>query len=712
MTNLLRRNRAVKLTALLILLVIAGAIAASVYFLLSKRPRPTKIGWAAVATTVAGDGAPGYRDGTKTEARFANLFGVVLDGTGNIYVTDGGDSNRVRKITPEGSVSTLAGGTEGFADGEGPAAAFNTPSALAIGVTGDLYVADTGNNSIRRVSPQGLVTTIAGDGTAGYRDGPGRTAQFNGPVGVAVDKQGNVYVADTYNDRIRKITPAGQVSTLAGGPTPGYQDGPTALFDSPCGVVITPANELLIADTGNNRLRKLTPDGRVTTFPSGTAPGNEGAASFAAPIGLALTHDGFLYVTENRRGRVIQLSPEGTARPLVGDGTGFANGEGSRARFSSPAGVALDQRGALYVADTANYLVRKLAPVEGVTDPSGVESQAGVPRLTPDTLRLSKVPWPVDPQWQWHEVIATMGEVRGNYEGESRDHLHSGIDVQGAYGAPVRAIYDEKVSNPLSNWEFGSLNEGVRVGVMTYVHLRVGRNQRDEPLDVARFIVLRDEQGKPVRVRIKRGTRFRVGDQLGTINRMYHVHLNFGPGGAEINPLTLPFVDFSDHIDPTIERDGIQLFDQAGGRLTDRRNGRLVVSGDVSIVVDAYDQVDHNLARRRLGLYKLGYQVLRPDGTPAPGFEQPRINIEFNRMLPDPNAVKIAYAGSSGITVYGSAATRFLYNVTNVLRDGRAESGVWHTPELPAGDYVLRIIAADYSGNIAKAGCDLPITIK
>lgn len=665
-----------------------------------------------MATTVAGNGAPGYQDGTTTEARFANVFGVVLDSAGNVYVTDAGDNNRIRKITPEGLVSTLAGGAEGFADGQGSAAAFNTPSALAIGVNGDLYVADTGNNSIRKVSPQGLVTTVAGDGTAGYRDGPGRTAQFNGPVGVAVDKQGNVYVADTYNDRIRKITPTGQVSTLAGGATPGYQDGAAALFDSPCGVVMTPANELFIADTGNNRLRKLTPDGQVTTFPSIAAPGNEGVALFAAPIGLALTHDGFLYVTENRRGRIIQLSPDGTARPLAGGGSGFANGDGSRARFSSPAGVALDQRGALYVADTANYLVRKLAPVEEVKDRSRDERQADVPRLTPDTLRLSRVPWPVDPQWRWHEVIATMGEVRGNFEGEGRDHLHSGIDVPGAYGAPVRAIYDEKVSNPLSNWEFGGLNEGIRVGVMTYIHLRVGRNQRDEPLDATRFNVLRDEQGKPVRVRIKRGTRLHVGDQLGTINRMYHVHLNLGPGGAEINPLTLPFIDFSDHIDPTIERDGIQLFDQEGRRLTDKQNGRLVVSGDVSIVVDAYDQVDHNLARRRLGLYQLGYQVLQPDGMPAPGFEQPRINIEFNRMLPDPEAVKIAYADSSGITVYGSATTRFLYNVTNILRNGRAESGVWRTAELPAGDYVLRIIAADYSGNLARTGRDLPITIK
>jgi hypothetical protein len=132
----------------------------------------------------------------------------------------------------------------------------------------------------------------------------------------------------------------------------------------------------------------------------------------------------------------------------------------------------------------------------------------------------------------------------------------------------------------------------------------------------------------------------------------------------------------------------------------------------VSIVVDAYDQVDRNLPRRRLGLYRLGYQLLRPDGTPAPGFDEPRINVEFERLPPRRDAVRIAYADASGITVYGSAATRFLYVATNLVRDGRAEQGFWRTSELPPGDYVLRIFAADYAGNIATERRDLPVTIE
>jgi hypothetical protein len=306
-----------------------------------------------------------------------------------------------------------------------------------------------------------------------------------------------------------------------------------------------------------------------------------------------------------------------------------------------------------------------------------------------------------------------MGEVRGSYDSEdSRHHLHSGIDVFGVYGQTVRAVYGEKISSPLSNWGFGSLNEGLRVGLFSYIHLRVGRDVRDELLGDAAFIPVRDGEGKVARVRLRRGTRLRVGDALGTINRMYHVHMNLGPPGAELNPLALPFAGFGDRLAPTIEPGGISLFDEAGEPLTERRGGRVVVCGPVRIVVDAYDKVDGNQARRRLGLYRLGYQLLRPDLSPAPGFEEPRVTIEFDRLPPDAEATKIAYAAESGITVYGSASTRFLYEVSNTVRGGRAARGFWETSGVAAGDYVLRIYAADYAGNEAADGRDLPVTIE
>jgi sugar lactone lactonase YvrE len=715
------RRRGLWIALALLSLIVVGAVASFIFLRLwREKPRKTSADWRAVVSTVAGDGSPGFLDGAATEARFSDPFGLAVDKEGNLYVADAGENNRIRKVMPDGTVTTLAGGEEGFQDGQGASARFNTPSGLAIDAAGNLYVADTGNNAIRKVTPQGVVTTLAGGGAAGYRDGAAREAAFNAPIGVAVDTEGALYIADTYNDRIRKITTDGQVTTIAGaGSAPGYQDGAaaSARFDTPCGVAVADTGELYIADTGNNAVRKLTPDGQVMTIQSAAAITDD-QSLLSSPMSLALTHDRFLYVTANDRGRVAQISPDGRIRPLAGALSGFNDGDGAGARFNSPAGIALDKRGALFVADSANYLVRGLLSAEDVKDSGGAQatqrpSAVGVlPRLTAETVRTNEFPWPVDPQRKWHEVTATLGEVRGNYDGDARDHLHSGIDIQGAMGATVRAVYDEKITDPLSSWGFGSLGEGLRVGLMTYVHMRVGRGMDEKPLNETRFIILRDEENKPSRVRLRRGTRFRVGDALGTINRMYHVHLNYGPSGAQANPLVLPFIGFSDRLRPRIERDGIRLFNQSGERLTETRRGRLVVRGDVSIIVEAYDQVDGNAARRRLGLYRLGYQVLRADGSPAPGFDEPRINIEFNRLPPERDAVRLAYADASGITVYGSNVTRFLYVITNSVRDGRATAGTWRASELPAGDYLLRIFAADFAGNEVTEGRDLPLSIE
>jgi sugar lactone lactonase YvrE len=677
-----------------------------------------------VVATAAGRGVPLVADGEAAQAGFAEPFGVAVAKDGSVYVADGGASNRIRKLDAQGIVTTHAGGAEGFADGRGAAASFNTPSGLALDKDANLYVADTGNNRIRKVTPDGTVTTLAGDGTAGFADGAAARAQFNGPLGVAVSGDGGVYVADTYNDRVRLITTDGQVKTIAGGGTPGDADGPTAaaLFDTPCALVVNAQGELIVADTANNRLRRVTKDGQVLTL-NLTAPDGSAPFELSRPGALALTHDGFLYVAEYGRGRVVQVTPEGRAHVIAGAGPGFADGAGEGARFNQLAGVAVDEAGALYVADSANYLVRKIAAVGQSNElelkrdsparaPAPQFEAGSVPRLTPDVLGVEKFPWPLAPQWQRHELAATLGEARGSFDSDdSRHHLHSGVDVFGVYGETVRAVYEEKVASPLSNWGFDTLNEGLRVGVITYVHMRVGRSDKNEMFADERFDAVLDEAGKLARVRVRRGTRFKVGDALGTVNRMYHVHMNLGPPGAELNPLVLPLAGFADSVAPKIERGGVHLFDDAGQALTEKRGGRLVVRGAVRLVVDAYDQVDGNQARRRLGLYRLGYQVLRADGTPAPGFEQPRINIEFNRMPPGEDAAKIAYAEESGITVYGNKTTKFLYEVTNTVRDGRAVIGRWDTSALPVGEYTLRITATDYAGNEATAERDVPIVI-
>lgn len=715
--------------------ILAGAYLATQLYVRSLRPPATPVGWSAVATTVAGDGSPGFRDGEASEARFGDPFDVAVDLAGNVYVSDAGGNDRIRRVQRDGTVVTVAGGGPGFVDGPGTEARFRTPSGVVLDRDGRLYVADTGNHAIRRVSPEGEVTTLAGDGVAGYRDGPADRARFHAPMGLTVDDAGTVYVADTYNDRIRSISPEGRVSTVAGADGPGFADGPgwRARFDTPTDVAVSTHGELFVTDAGNDALRRIGRDRTVSTF-GFPAIGHGRYPLLYRPIGLAMTHDDFLYVTD-RRGFIVQVTPDGAMRTLAGAGRGFANGAGAHARFNNPTGIAFDLDGGLRIADAANYLVRRLAPsplpdanvempvgaaealgavhrVNAEGTAAGAEGGDALPRITREVLGIDSLLWPIDPQDVWQEVTGTLGEARAGAGGDGRARFHAGLDVRGDYGAVVRAIRDEVVTEVLSAADVGRIGESVSVGLLRYVHLRVGRDHRGRPLAGSPFILLRDERNQPARVRIPRGTAIGVGDALGTINRAYHTHLELGPLGVEINPLSVSMIDFSDHVPPTIRRNGVRLFDRTGRRFSRRVNRRLVVRGPVQVVVDAYDQVDGNLARRRLGLYRLGYQVLHPDGTPAPGFEVPRITIEFDRLPSDRAAPHLAYAEGSGITVYGNPITRFRYIVTNIVRGGIARPDTWDTSELPPGDYILRILAADHAGNVATARRDVDVTVE
>ena len=185
-------------------------------------PEPLEANWTATVRTIAGNGTGLFADGPLPAAGFGEPFGIAVSPDGAIYATDGA-AHRVRRITADGRIQTVAGSARGFRDGPATVASFDTPSAIARDAAGVLYVADTGNHAVRRITPDGVVSTLAGDGIAGYADGT--TARFNGPVGVAVDVTGRVIVADTYNDRIRAIAPDGTVTTIAGGSMPGADDG-------------------------------------------------------------------------------------------------------------------------------------------------------------------------------------------------------------------------------------------------------------------------------------------------------------------------------------------------------------------------------------------------------------------------------------------------------------------------------------------------------
>jgi sugar lactone lactonase YvrE len=658
---------------------------------------PLGTDWDALVTTIGGDGIAGWRDGSR--ARFSDPFGIAVAPNGTVYVADAGDSQRIRAIAADGLVSTIAGGRAGFADGPAAAARFDTPSGLAVDVAGNVYVADTGNNAVRRIAADGQVSTVAGGGPAGYLDGPAGAARFNGPVGIAVHTSGRVIVADTYNDRIRSIAPNGIVSTM--GPSP--EGPPEAHFNTPSGVAVDPAGRIYVADTGNGLVRRLDPSGVEDTPPWMLAAG------IARPIAIAVGGDDLIYVADEA-GRVVELSARGQPRVLAGSTAGYADGEGRAARFRRPSGVAWAGPGRLFVADSGNALIRlieaqtraelRLPPPPGIRPAFEDEGFARHPLL-----------WPVPPMEGPHEIAGTLGEARGS---EGSERFHAGVDVRVPQGTPVLAVRDAVVASPVSTGEIGGLNEWLRIGPVAYVHVRAGRRgpgRAEEAFDPERFVAAYDETGRITGMRVKRGARFVTGEVIASVNAFNHVHLNVGWAGEELNPLRFRIPHFEDSVPPTIARNGIRLFDEGGQPLSRRERGRLIVAGRVRIVVDAWDQADGNRPGRRLGLYGVGYEILDAKGQPVPGGEEGIERLRFDRLLPGPEAPRLVYAPGSGIPFYGRRVTRFLYSATSSFRGGIAENGFWDTRALAPGPYTVRIRATDVRGNMAVANRDLPVIV-
>ncbi|HEY9855800.1 MAG TPA: hypothetical protein V6D05_08705, partial [Stenomitos sp.] len=247
-------------------------------------------------------------------------------------------------------IVTVAGdGTAGASNGVGVAARFNSPRGLAVDAQGNLYVADTGNNVIRKITPWGSVSTVAGSGIAGYADGTGAGAKFNGPSGVAMDASGSLYVADTFNQRIRRIDPAGNVTTLAGNGATGSINavGTSATFWDPWGITVDTSGSLYVSDFQTNLIRKITqPSLTVTTFAT---------TSLNGPSGLAIDSANSLIVANYFDSRILKVSPGGTVMPFAGTGTAGFSGDGgpaNTAQFNQPRAVAVDASDNVYVADT------------------------------------------------------------------------------------------------------------------------------------------------------------------------------------------------------------------------------------------------------------------------------------------------------------------------------------------------------------------------
>jgi DNA-binding beta-propeller fold protein YncE len=372
---------------------------------------------AAKVTTLAGCPIPGYQEGQGREARFDGPSALAVDPAGGVYVADS-RNHRIRHITPEGKVTTVAGGGPvgtvrgGYRDGPALEARFWNPSGLALDQRGFLYVADSGNHCLRRLSPDGRVATVAGapgppDATGlpsgGYRDGPAAAARFRSPAGLAFDAAGNLYIADVGNHCLRRLSPQGQVTTVAG--QPGEKDatgrpagafadgpGPQARFRNPVSVAWAPDGKLLVADAGNSCVRVVTPEGTVRTLPiphlappAGTADwlppvadprGNPAphGVRLLEPAGIAVDSQNRIFVSDTYVNCIFKLDSAATlpAQPsppgllLAGiyhEGSppsGHRDGTGASCAFARPAALAWAPGGVLYVADFGNDCVRRV----------------------------------------------------------------------------------------------------------------------------------------------------------------------------------------------------------------------------------------------------------------------------------------------------------------------------------------------------------------
>ncbi|MFJ8769601.1 NHL domain-containing protein [Streptomyces clavifer] len=367
-------------------------------------------GFAPEISTVAGTGVAGFKGDNElaVAAQLNRPYGIALDSSGSLYFSDY-NNHRVRRISTDGKISTVAGGAPGYRGDNGPAvsAQLNCPREVAVDAAGSVYITDAANHRVRVITTDGKISTVAGTGTAGFSGdgGPAAGAQLNYPLGVAVDSTGALYISDHGNHRVRKISTDGKISTIAGTGVAGFKgdDGPaaSAQLNRPYALAVNDADLLYITDGDNHRVRMIAADGSISTVAGkGTAgfSGDGGPATSAQlnlPLGVVVDSAGTLYISDYNNHRVRKVTPDGEITTLAGKGTAGFGGDGgpaAAAQLTNPFGLAVDCVDTLYIADHLNNRVRKVTSEKtaGLPESGTVVSWANVrSRLRVGVLRES-----------------------------------------------------------------------------------------------------------------------------------------------------------------------------------------------------------------------------------------------------------------------------------------------------------------------------------
>ncbi len=416
-------------------------------------------------TTFAGTGAAGF-GGDGGEAYLARLDdpqGITIGPDGSVFVADFRNC-RIRRITPQGMMTTAAGiGTPGYGGDGGPAglASLSYPTDVEADAAGNLYIADTGNHVIRKITTSGAITTVAGNGAAGFTGDGGLAvaASLYNPTAVAVDSAGNLYIADTYNSRIRRVTPAGIISTVVGNGAFGFSGdgGPAteAALNEPTGIVRDPNGNLYIADRSNHRIRRVSPSGTISTY-AGVADGGDGgdggpatAAGLYAPSDIALDTAGNLYIADQSNHRIRKVLTTGTILNWAGAGTPGYSGDGGlpeRAQLRAPVSVAVDAEGTVYAVDAGNHAVRRI-----VGEPAGVVSATdGGPVYTSGLSQFISVTVSHSRGYQQLGIVNVL--INDSLNGFEACYI--------AYSQPTRTLYLVKDGGPGSGLTAGIVPGG------------------------------------------------------------------------------------------------------------------------------------------------------------------------------------------------------------------------------------------------------------